>query len=328
MVSAPDWYADALVVDALQLSRWDRELFEELRAGGLSCVHVTCAFWEDARATLSTLGAWERRFREHADIVVPVRCAADVEAARSSGRTGILLGFQNASPIENDLDLVGAFRALGVRIVQLTYNNQSLLGSSCYEREDAGLTRFGRLVVREMNDLGLLVDLSHVGARTSLDAIEHSAAPVAITHANPAFALDVPRNKPLEVLRACAQRGGVVGLCVYPLVLPGGADCSWESFLDMLLRTVHAVGIEHVGIGTDFTRKQPVDFIRWLRAGRWTREPDQTVQLPRWPTWLPSPADFPRFAGRLADAGLTEHEARLLLGENWMRLFAETLGER
>jgi membrane dipeptidase len=319
---ADDW----VIVDALQLSRWDRELLLELREGDVACVHVTCAFWESARGTLARLGAMLRLLRENADIVQHIRSTADIEQARRSGRTGVMLGFQNASPLEDDIELAGAFHALGVRVVQLTYNNQNAVGSSCYETGDAGLTRFGRLVVRELNQLGVAVDLSHVGDRTSLEAIELSDAPVAITHANPRWFHDVPRNRPDDVLRACAAGGGVVGACIYPLVLPEGAGTAWPRFRDMLLRLADEIGVEHVGIGSDFARKQPPEFLGWLRAGTWTREP-QHVPEPAWPEWLPSPAAFPSLAGRLLDAGFSESEARGIMGENWLRFFGEVFGE-
>lgn len=320
--AARDW----LIVDALELSSWDRDLFLELREGNVACVHVTCAFWETARETLTRVGRLLSLIADNSDVVTQVRSVADVEAAVRSGRTGVMLGFQNASPLEDDLDLAAAFHALGVRVVQLTYNNQNHVGSSCYERADAGLSRFGRLVVRELNRLGMAIDLSHVGDRTSLETIAASEAPVAITHANPRWFHDVARNRPDDVLDACAAAGGVVGVCMYPLVLPDGADTSWTAFREMLLRLADQIGADHVGIGTDFALKQPAQFIAWLRAGTWTREV-QDVSEPRYPEWLPSPAAFPRLAGRLLEAGFSESEARGVMGENWLRFFRTVFDE-
>ena len=310
------------VVDGVELCRWDRDLFEELRQGGVAGVNVTCAFWEDAAGTLANVGRLFATLREHADIVVRVRTAAEIEQAHADGRVGFLLGFQNTSPFEDDLDLVAGFHGLGVRVVQLTYNNQNLVGSGCYEETDNGLTRFGKLVVRELNEHGMLIDLSHVGTETSLDAIRLSDDPVAITHANPRWFHDVPRNKPDDVIRAVASAGGVVGVCVYPLVLPGGAACGWSQFSEMLLRLLDEIGPEHVAVGTDFTLKQPVEFISWLRAGTWTRAHQDVVE-PAWPDWLRSPAAFPQFAERLRELGVGESEVRLILGGNWLRLLRQ-----
>jgi membrane dipeptidase len=312
-------FDDWTIVDGLEVSRWDRDLFLELRDGHVSCVHVTCAFWEAPAEALIALARWQRTFREHADLIVPVRAASEIRAARDQDRVGVLLGFQNTSPIGENLDLVAAFHCLGVRVMQLTYNNQNAVGSGCYEAVDSGLARFGRLLVQELNDVGVVIDLSHVGDRTSLEAIERSRAPVAITHANPRWFHDVPRNKPDVVLHACAQRGGVIGVCVWPLVLPGGADCPWPDFRDMLFRLIEEVGIEHVALGTDFARRQPPEFIAWLRAGSWTRSLE-TPPAPTSPRWLSSPRDFPAFAQRLMAEGLSEGDARALMGENWLRL--------
>ena len=128
------------VIDGLQYSNWDRALFEELKKGGLSAVHATLAYWEDARATLRLIGDWHRRFERHGDLILPVRSADDVVAAKASGRIAIFFGFQNCSPIEEDLGLVQIFHELGVRFMQLTYNNQSVLGGGCYEAEGSGVT--------------------------------------------------------------------------------------------------------------------------------------------------------------------------------------------
>src|SRR5690349_12151093 len=203
-------------IDGLQYSNWDRALFEELKAGGLSAVHATLAYWEDTRATLRLIGDWHRRFERHGDLILQGRSADDVVAAKASGRIAIFFGFQNCSPIEEDLGLVQIFHELGVRFMQLTYNNQSVLGGGCYEKEDSGLTRFGREVIAEMNRVGMVVDLSHSGERTTLEAIAASTRPVVISHANPTFLHENVRNKSGRVLRALAESGGMLGFSLYP----------------------------------------------------------------------------------------------------------------
>jgi microsomal dipeptidase-like Zn-dependent dipeptidase len=316
-------------IDALEYSRWDRSLFEQWRDGGLTCVHVTVSIWEDARATLDEIGGWNRRLREHADLLRPIDRAADLEAARVEGRTGVVLGFQNCSPFEDDLDLVQIFHQLGVRVAQLSYNNQSLLGGSCYEAADAGLSRFGRRVVAEMNRVGMLVDLSHVGARTCLDAIELSSRPVAVTHANPRSFYDHPRNKTDDVLTALAARGGVIGLAPYPHLTPD--DCSLADWCTMAARTAELMGgAEHIGIGSDVSLGLDQADLDWIRMGRWTHEVDYgagTAQQPGWlepPEWFRGPADFPGLAGGLSGAGFSDDEVAGIMGGNFDRLFSET----
>lgn len=320
---------ELLIIDGLNASNWDRELLEEARAGGVTSINVTTAIWEDARTTLDAIGRWYRRFVDDGDLIMAVRSGRDIQAAQKAAKTGIILGFQNTSPFEDDLALVSIFHALGVRIVQLTYNIQNLVGGSCYEPSDSGLTRFGRNVIAEMNRLGMLVDLSHVGERTSLDAIEASSRPVAITHSNPAFAHEHPRNKSERVLRALAQRGGVLGCSPYTHLI-GGPDVTLDTFCDMIMRTVDLIGINHVAMGTDLSRKLPNDFLRWVREGRWTHTPDWGAGSAKeghnwapWPAWFQSPKDLPRLAAALQRRGLSRPDVAQIMGENWFRLFSD-----
>ena len=181
-------------------------MFERLRAGNITAINATVATWENFVQTMAHLAAWMRRFRERHDIV-QVKETADIHAAKALGKTGIILGFQNASPIENELDRLGLFLALGVRVIQLTYHETNLLGSGCWERNDCGLSNFGVDAVREMNRLGIVIDLSHVGPKTTMDAIEMSEQPVAITHANARSFCGHPRNKEEEALKLLAEKG-------------------------------------------------------------------------------------------------------------------------
>ena len=318
-------FKDMFFIDALHVSNWDRELFEELRAGDLMCVHVTCAIWEDTGEALQDLGRWNRKFQEHADLILPVRSGADLEFAKAKGRTGIILGFQNTSPIEDKFAFVELFHTLGVKIMQLTYNNQNLIGGSCYEPSDSGLSRFGQLIVREMNRLGMIIDLSHVGERTSLDAIEASSRPVAITHANPYSFCAHPRNKSDKVLKALAVNGGVLGCAIIP-DLSGGSEVALSSWCEMIARTVDLMGIDHIGIGSDSVRKCTDETIAWMRMGRWSPvmdyDPGPAVWH-RWPEWFQTPADFPNLAAGLLKQGFHRDEVAAIMGGNWLRFFSE-----
>ena len=229
MTDAATFHASLIVIDGLEYSNWSRALFEELKAGGVSAVHATAVYWEDARQTLALLADWNRRFREHADLICPALSGEDIRAAKREGRIAFILGAQNCSPIEQDLGLVEIFRRLGLSVMQLTYNNQSPLGGGCYEAVDSGLTRFGREVLREMNRVGMIADLSHSGEKTTLDAIEHSSRPICISHANPNFFHENIRNKSDRVLRALGESGGMLGFSLYPLHI-GGAGRSLEDF--------------------------------------------------------------------------------------------------
>ena len=209
------------------------------------------------------------------------------------------------------------------RVVQLTYNIQNHLGGSCYEPNDSGLTRFGESVVKEMNRCGMLVDLSHVGERTSFDAIETSERPVAITHANPEWFHPSPRNKSDKLLRALAGSGGVLGCTVYPNFI-GGPKTRLEDFCAMVERLVEMMGVEHVAIGTDSTRKHKNEHLSWLRNGRWQFTDGELPSWPEWPDWFQSPADFPNLTTGLLDRGFSREEVAAVMGGNWLRLFGET----
>ena len=156
-------------IDCLQYCNWSEKIFRQMREGGLDAVHVTICYHENFRETVANIEAWNRRFERWPELIVPGRTAADVLAARESGRTAVFFGFQNCSPIEDDVGLVEIVHALGARFMQLSYNNQSLLATGCYETEDPGITRMGRGVIREMNRVGLVVDMSHSAERSTLE---------------------------------------------------------------------------------------------------------------------------------------------------------------
>ena len=309
------------VVDGLQINKWDRAILEQLRSGGIDAVNATCAVWEGPAETLRNIGDWYRLAADNKDAMILATTTEDIYAARDSNRVGVILGFQNSSPFADDYAMVEIFHRLGVRIAQLTYNIQNLVGGSCYDPDDSGLTRFGQHIVQEMNRLGMVIDLSHVGNRTCRDAIEFSAQPVAITHSNPTWFFESPRNKPTDVIEALAARDGVIGACLYPNVI-GGEHTTRKDFSLMVARLVDEIGPRHVAIGTDCTLGWDDAYVGWLRNGRW-RPPAEEVTWPRWPSWFSTPADFPTIAEGLAQAGLDDESIGLILGGNWMRLFGQ-----
>ena len=311
-----------LVFDGLQISNWDRNTLEEVRRGGVHGINATCAVWEGTLETIRNIGDWLVLQNDSPDLARLVTSASEIREAAADGVVGVVLGFQNTSPFEQDYSTVEIFHKLGVRIAQLTYNIQNYVGGSCYDPDDSGLTRFGGRIVEEMNRVGMLVDLSHVGNRTSLDAIHHSIKPVSITHANPLWFSDTPRNKPDEVMQAVVDRGGVVGACLYPNVI-GGAETTREAFCDMVIRLVDQLGPDHVAIGSDSARNWDSSYVTFLRDGRW--KPKQNVQWPEWSAWFQSPEDFPALANALSDRGLPDEVLTKVLGENWLTLFETVL---
>jgi membrane dipeptidase len=165
---------------------------------------------------------------------MPIRHTRDIAAAKASDRTGIILGFQNGSPIEDRLDYLALFKQLGVGIIQLTYNTQNFIGSGCYESHDSGLSDFGREVVAEMNRVGIAVDLSHVGPRTTDDTIEFSKDPVVFSHVLPAELKAHPRNKQTRQLKAVADSGGLVSVTMFPPFLPKGSESTVDDYAEII----------------------------------------------------------------------------------------------
>lgn len=324
-------YDDLLVIDGLNVSNWDSPaVYESLRAGGVTAINATIATWEGFAETLDNIAAWSLRFKARNDSIALVETVDDILEAKRSGRTGIILGWQNATPIENDLDRLALFHSLGVRIVQVTYHERNLLGNGCYERRDDGLSHFGVDAVVEMNRLGILVDLSHVGEKTTLDAIETSRKPVAFTHGNARSYHDVPRNKTDEALKALADRGGVVGVTCIVTFLRTGYESTVDDYAEAIDDMVGRVGIDHVGIGTDYTQDQPESFWRYIGSQQGTKYPStfddgtaryQDRQL--YPKGLETPDKLPNLADALARRGRGSAEIEKILGGNWLRLFRD-----
>ena len=319
-------------VDCLQYANWSRTVFEEMRAGGLDAAHVTIAYHENFRETVLNIEAWNRRFAEHADLIVQARTADDIEAARASGRTAIVFGAQNPSPIEDDIGLVEIVHALGLRFMQLSYNNQSLLATGCYESEDPGITRMGRQVIAEMNRVGLVVDMSHSADRSTIEAADISARPIAVTHANPAWWHPARRNKSDAVIRAVTGNGGMMGFSLYPHHLADGSDCTVDGFCRMVAECAERYGVECFGIGSDLCQDQPDSVVEWMRVGRWSKEIDYgegsatAPGFPPMPQWFETNADWPNIERGLRDAGFDAGEVDALMGGNWMRFFREGFG--
>ena len=322
----------APLIDCLQYANWSERIFHQMRDGGVTAVHATICYHENFRETVANLSAWQRRFERHGDLIFHGRSAADVHRAQAEGRTAIFFGFQNCSPIEDDIGLVEIWHELGVRFMQLSYNNQSLLASGCYEAEDTGITRMGREVISEMNRVGLVVDMSHSGERSSLQAIEISARPIAITHANPAFWHPAKRNKSDALLKALAETGGMLGFSLYPHHLRGGSQCPLEEFCAMVAQAAERFGLDHLGIGSDLCQDQPDEVVAWMRNGRWTKQTDfgegsaAAPGFPPQPDWFRDNRDFRNIADGLRRTGFSAGEVAAIMGGNWLRFFETSFG--
>jgi len=322
---------DLIVIDGLQYSNWNRAIFQQLKEGGVTMMHVTVVYHEQIRETLLRIGEWNRQFELHHDLIMPVKSAADIRLAKKLGKVGIMFGAQNCSPIEDDIGMVEIMRELNLMIMQLTYNNQSLLACGCYEAEDSGVTRFGKQVIKEMNRVGMLVDMSHSAERSTLEAIDISERPIVISHANPNSFHQAKRNKSDTVLKALGESGGLLGFSLYPFHLKNGPDCSLDDFCDMVANTADLMGIDHIGIGTDLCQEQPLSVLEWMRNGRWSKEMDYgegskaNADWPRPLSWFRDSRDFPNITKGLQNRGFRAEDIAKVMGMNWLNLLDEGL---
>lgn len=336
-------YDGALVIDALggpTESGGDltAQQLADVRASGVTAVNLTVGALGSAtdvlEQTFRGIGFWERQIGAHTDILMKVKSVADLEQARASHRLGIIYGFQDATPIGDDPSRVDLFSQFGVRIIQLTYNRRNLLGDGCLETANAGLSRLGHEVVARMDELGVLVDLSHCGHRTTLDGIAASKKPVAITHAGCAAVADLPRNKTDEELRLLARKGGVMGIYFMPFLRMKGQPMA-EDLIRHLEHAIDVCGEDHVGIGTDggistieltpeFIQRHREDVRNRRRLGISAPGEEEDVY-----TFLPdlnTPRRLETLSSLLLKRGHSETRVAKILGGNFARLFREVWG--
>ena len=322
------------LIDGLQYANWSEKIFKQMRKGNIDAVHVTITYHENFRETVLQIEKWNRFFEKFPELIFQGRTAADIKVAKDTNRTAIFFGSQNPSCIEDDIGLVEILHTLGLRFMQLSYNNQSLLAAGCYEADDTGLTRMGREVVSEMNRVGLVVDMSHSAERSTLDAIEYSSRPIAITHANPSFWHSALRNKSNDVLKALGDSNGMLGFSIYPHHLKDGSNCSVQSFCDMVARTIDLMGEDNVGIGTDLCQDQPDSVVEWMRVGRWTKSIDygegsaDKPGFPDMPNWFGGNLDFSNISTGLKNTGMDASMISKVMGGNWFNFFRNSFESR
>ena len=321
---------DNIVIDCLQYANWSPKVFKQMREGNVDCVHVTIAYHENFRETVLNLEKWNTYFSKYSDLIVQAFNAEDIVKTKREKKTSIIFGFQNPSPIEDDIGLIEIWQKLGIKFMQLTYNNQSLLASGCYETNDAGISRMGKEVIKEMNRVGMVIDMSHSSERSTLEAIEHSSKPISITHANPSFWHPAKRNKSNTILKCLSESGGMLGLSLYPHHLKNGSMCELNDFCDMIARTVDLMGIKNIGIGSDLCQDQPDTIVEWMRNGRWTKDTDfgegsiENPGFPKQPNWFKDNRDFNNISKGLKKVGLSSENIKDIMGRNWLNFFKKS----
>ena len=316
-------------IDNLQYCNWSREIFKINREAGLDAVHVTVVYHEDYDEFLKRVEEWNKHFKNNSDLIFLGKNYNDIEKAKKENKTAIFFGFQNCSPIEDDINLVEKVYDNGCRFMQLTYNNQSLLATGCYEKNDSGVTNFGREAIKEMNRIGIVIDMSHSAEKSTLDAIEISEKPIAITHANPSFWYKALRNKSNDLLKALAESNGMLGLSLYAHHLKDGTNCSLNSFCEMTAKTVEIMGIKNIGIGSDLCLNQPDSVVEWMRNGTWAKAKNygegskNKPGFPKQPDWFVDARGFKNLEIGLKKVGFNQEEINGILGNNWFNFYKD-----
>ena len=314
-------------IDNLQYCNWSRDIFLINREAGLNAVHVTLVYHEDYDEFLQRVREWDRFFQENSDLIFLGKTFEDITKAQSDNKTAIFFGFQNCSPIEDDINLIEKVYEHGCRFMQLTYNNQSLLATGCYEKNDSGVTNFGREAIKEMNRVGIVVDMSHSAEKSTLDAIEISEKPIAITHANPSFWHQALRNKSDFLLKKLSESGGILGLSLYSHHLKDGTNCKLESFCEMVAKTAEIMEVKNIGIGSDLCLKQPDSVVEWMRNGTWSKSTNygegskKKPGFPKQPDWFLDARGFDNLESGLKKVGFNKQEVEGILGNNWFNFY-------
>ncbi len=320
-------FDQAIVIDSLAMGHeWDEVEYQAVKRSGYTGIQTTLPS-ESFEVAVRALAKWSGRIRENRDRLVHATKAADIERAKSEAKMAVIFGFQNATMLEGKVENLDALFELGTRCIQLTYNSRNLLGDGCTERTNAGLSDFGVGVVERMNQLGIVVDLSHCGRKTSSDGIEVSRKPPAFTHTFcEALYRGHPRAKTDELIKAMSDRGGMTGIAALGYFIGPSPDTSIEDYLNHVEHAVKVGGIEHVGLATDF---QIRGIKAWATRETWYEprlrsfKPEYKVRWPPWIEGLDEPERFRNVARGLERRSYADEDIRKLLGGNWLRYFRE-----
>ncbi len=326
LAAAPDVYRNTVVIDGLLAAPPSGRVVEQLLAAGLSGCNWTVTSHSDETLTaINKIIQFYWLLEQFPDRTLLVESESDLGRAKRESKLGIVLGFQGGSPLGRNIHLVRIFHRLGVRIIQLTYNEGNALAPGVLEASDGPLTSLGMQAVQEMNRIGMLVDLSHVGRRASLDAIELSTDPVIFSHSNPRALQENPRNISDEQIRACAAKGGVVGLATFSAFVgdtSNGRHPGLDDYFRQMDHALQLVGPDHVGIGTDIFL-DPTDGVWWRAVtGRLYPGVSQgmTYETHNIAGFMHQ-SDFPRVADAMLRHGYDEDTVGKILGDNWRRVF-------
>jgi len=326
------FHQEAYVIDLVSPLIAKGQYISAYREGGVNIIGATIAVNDGCLKSVLTISEWFTRFRKLSDEITLILNVQDINRAVKENKIGIIFHFQNSTPLDDQMTLVEIYYRLGVRVMQLTYNKKNAFGSGCEEEVDAGLTREGESLIAEMNRVGMLIDLSHAGNRTTLEAIDHSDQPVILSHSNSARLCPSQRNVPDEVIKRIAAKRGVIGLNAFPaMVSKKSMQPDLADLIDHVDSIVNLVGIDYISLGLDYyTGQWPYqedeislkNYNSFVKCGVWN--PQNYPPPPhKYPRGLETPDKIPNLTYQLFDRGYSEEDIKKILGENILRVFCE-----
>ena len=332
LARAEELHRESIVIDATCPLARQGNSFERWISGGATAIAATVdQRGEFIGATMRKLGMWFKRLENHRDRLIHVTSAEDIYRAKREGKLGIIFQFQDSLPFEQDVQIIEVYHRLGIRMVQLCYNTKNFVGDGCSERTDSGLSDFGLRVIAEMNRLGMVVDCSHTGYRTTMDAIEASKEPIIISHANAKAVYDSFRNLRDDQIKAVAAKGGVVGVTGFPPFVSKKSRPTLDEFLDHVDYIAKLVGVEHISLGLDYWEymagvcdgdKARARYAELVQAGIWN--PREYPPPPfYYPEGIEIPEKLPNLTAGLLRRGYSEEKIKGILGLNLIRVFRE-----
>ena len=330
-------HKEAIVIDMLEAmfpagENWspaEIEYFKTLVDAGVTAVGATIPYVSDELPAAIKKICNLYKAMEGVENAKIAFTAADIESAKKEGKVAIIAGMQESVPFERNLDLIRVFDKLGIKVMQVAYYRQNYLGSGCVEQIDHGLTDRGREAIKELNRLGILIDVSHCGDKTAMDAAECSKAPIAITHATPATLVEMPRAKSDDTIKAVAERGGVIGQVILRPFCEKrdkmGVRATLSDFVDIIDYSVNLVGIDHVGLGMDITAFWTSEaYSAFANAFSGLIYPHKRPPLEdRFVDGFKSISDTIRITEELLTRGYSDDDIKRIMGGNWLRLLKE-----
>lgn len=335
MSEAEELHRASIIIDGTSPLLQQRHHVSSYAAGGVTCVAPTVGGKPSVAQTVEHMAGWLRYIAERPAELLHVRTGADIERAKKEGKLGLLFHFQGSVSFGQNLDLVEAYHALGLRMAMLCYNVRDFVGDGCEEISDSGLSRFGRRLVERLNENRIIVDVTHTGYRTTMDAIGLSSRPVVFSHSNSRSVLDLQRNIVDEQARAAAATGGLVGCTLVPYFIVRGRRPTLDDFIDHISHFADVAGIDHVGIGLDFWwGQQPfvsdaqaeANWKAMIDAGIW-EEANYPKPPHHYPEGLYTPAEMGGLTAALLRRGFSAEDTQKVLGGNWLRVCREVWGQ-